>query len=91
MRFSTRPSSETGRARTLEEQAALPIVNQLEMGQPSMDAAVAGIAALAECRHAFQQVFGRAPNGSNPMRAIASDNGPVKDRPDCQIAFEVLP
>jgi cytochrome c peroxidase len=30
-----------GRVNTLEEQAALPIVNPLEMGQPGMDAAVA--------------------------------------------------
>ena len=33
-----------GRAKTLEEQAALPIVNPVEMGQPNLDAAVAAIA-----------------------------------------------
>src|SRR5207237_9947411 len=32
-----------GRVKTLEEQAALPIVNSVEMGQPSLDAAVAQI------------------------------------------------
>src|SRR5262249_53681764 len=37
-----------GRAKTLEEQAALPIVNPIERGQPSMDAARTRIAAVAE-------------------------------------------
>jgi cytochrome c peroxidase len=61
-----------GRAQTLEEQAALPIVNPLEMGQPGMDAAVAAIAGIEEYRQAFQHVFGRAPNGTDLVRAIAS-------------------
>jgi len=61
-----------GRAKTLEEQAALPIVNPLEMGQPSMDAAVAGIAAIEEYQQAFHQVFGHTPNGADLVRAIAS-------------------
>jgi cytochrome c peroxidase len=61
-----------GRAQTLEDQAALPITNPIEMGQPSLDAAVAGIAAIEEYRQAFQQVFGRAPNGADLVRAIAS-------------------
>jgi cytochrome c peroxidase len=42
-----------GRANTLEEQAALPIANPSEMGQPSLDAAVAHIAALPEYRRRF--------------------------------------
>ncbi len=33
-----------GRVRTLEEQAAQPIVNPSEMGQPNLDAAIASIA-----------------------------------------------
>src|SRR5258708_37424437 len=37
-----------GRVKTLEEQAALPIVNSVVMGQPSLDAAVARIAAVGE-------------------------------------------
>ena len=61
-----------GRVKTLEEQAALPIVNPVEMGQPSMDAAVTAIAAIAEYRGAFQKVFGRPPNGPDLERAIAS-------------------
>jgi cytochrome c peroxidase len=61
-----------GRAKTLEEQAALPIVNSMEMGQPSLDAAVARIAAIGEYQRAFRRVFGRPPNGPDLVRAIAS-------------------
>jgi len=61
-----------GRVQTLEEQAALPIVNAVEMGQPSMDAAVTRIAAIAEYQRAFRGVFGRPPNGADLTRAIAS-------------------
>jgi cytochrome c peroxidase len=61
-----------GRAKTLEEQAALPIVNSDEMGQPSLDAAVAQIAAIGEYQQAFKRVFGRPPNGPDLLRAIAS-------------------
>ena len=42
------------------------------MGQPSLDAAVARIAALPEYEQAFRHVFGRAPNGTDLVRAIAS-------------------
>jgi len=61
-----------GRAKTLEEQAALPIVNSMEMGQPSLDAAVARIAAIGEYQRAFRRVFGGPPNGPDLLRAIAS-------------------
>src|SRR2546427_1088582 len=61
-----------GRVKTLEEQAALPIVNPVEMGQPSLDAAVARIAAIGEYQQAFRRVFGRPPNGPDLLRAIAS-------------------
>jgi cytochrome c peroxidase len=61
-----------GRAKTLEDQAALPIVNFVEMGQPSLEAAVARIGAIGEYQQAFPQVFGRPPNGSDLVRAIAS-------------------
>jgi cytochrome c peroxidase len=61
-----------GRVKTLEEQAELPIVNPLEMGQPSLKAAVAGIAAIEEYRQAFRRVFGRPPNGPDLLRALAS-------------------
>jgi len=61
-----------GRAKTLEEQAALPIANPSEMGQPSLDAAVAQIAALPEYQLAFRSVFGHPPSGPDLVRAIAS-------------------
>ena len=61
-----------GRAKTLEDQAAFPIINPSEMGQPSLDAAVARIASIAEYQDAFKRVFGRAPNGTDLVRAIAS-------------------
>jgi cytochrome c peroxidase len=61
-----------GRAKTLEEQAALPITNPSEMGQPSLEAAVAKIAALPEYEQAFRRVFGRPINGTDVVRAIAS-------------------
>src|SRR5262245_34873611 len=37
-----------GRAKTLEDQAASPIINSVEMGQPSLDAAVATLAGIEE-------------------------------------------
>ncbi len=61
-----------GRAKTLEDQAGFPITNPIEMGQPSMDAAVAKIATIPEYRQAFQQVFGEAPNALNLSRSLAS-------------------
>jgi cytochrome c peroxidase len=61
-----------GRVKTLEEQAALPIVNPVEMGQPSLDAAVARIATIGEYQRAFRRVFGRPPNGPDLVRALAS-------------------
>jgi cytochrome c peroxidase len=61
-----------GRVNTLEEQAANPIVNAFEMGHPNLNAAVAQIASVEEYQQAFQRVFGRAPNGSDLLRAIAS-------------------
>ena len=61
-----------GRVKTLEEQAALPIVNPSEMGQPSVDAAVAKIAAVQEYEKAFHTVFGRPANPTDLERAIAS-------------------
>ncbi len=61
-----------GRAQTLEAQAALPIVNAVEMGQPSIDAAVTAIAAITEYQDAFRKVFARPPSGPDLLRAIAS-------------------
>ena len=61
-----------GRAKSLEEQAALPITNPSEMGQPNLEAAVARIAELPHYEEAFRRVFGRPVNGTDVVRAIAS-------------------
>ena len=61
-----------GRAKTLEDQAALPIVNSIEMGQPNLNAAVARIAGVGEYQQAFSRVFGRPASGPDLLRAIAS-------------------
>jgi cytochrome c peroxidase len=61
-----------GRVETLEQQAALPIVNPVAMGQPTLTAATAAISGDASYRQAFQAVFGRPPNGQDLVRAIAS-------------------
>jgi cytochrome c peroxidase len=64
-----------GRVITLEEQAALPIINPVEMGQPSIDAAVAGIAAIDEYQQAFRKVFGSPPNGLDLVGQSLPTNG----------------
>ena len=61
-----------GRAKTLEDQAALPIVNSIEMGQPNLNAAVARIAGVGEYQQAFSRIFGRPASGPDLLRAIAS-------------------
>ena len=61
-----------GRAVTLEQQAGLPIVNPVEMGQPNLDSAVARIAVIPEYRASFIRVFARQPNPTDLVRAIAS-------------------
>jgi cytochrome c peroxidase len=61
-----------GRASTLEAQAGFPITNPFEMGQPSVDAAVAAVAGDPAYRDAFQSVFHRAPNATDLLRALAS-------------------
>jgi cytochrome c peroxidase len=61
-----------GRAATLEQQAGLPIVNPVEMGQPNLDSAIARIARIPEYRAGFIRVFARPPNPTDLVRAIAS-------------------
>jgi cytochrome c peroxidase len=61
-----------GRAASLEQQAGLPIVNPVEMGQPTLESAVARIAAIPEYRATFIRVFARPPNGPDLVRAMAS-------------------
>jgi cytochrome c peroxidase len=61
-----------GRSKTLEDQAVLPIINPVEMGQPTLDAAVVGIAGIPDYKKDFQNVFGRPVNGADLGRALAS-------------------
>ncbi|MEJ0000827.1 MAG: cytochrome c peroxidase [Verrucomicrobiota bacterium] len=61
-----------GRAASLEQQAGFSITNSIEMGQPSMDAAVAAIAAIDDYPKRFLGVFGRPPNARDLARAIAA-------------------
>jgi cytochrome c peroxidase len=48
-----------------------PIVNPLEMGHPSMDAAVARITAIEEYQQTFREVFGQPPNGGANARGFS--------------------
>jgi len=61
-----------GRAATLEEQAALPITNPVEMGAASTGEAVAGIAADKDYQAQFRQAFGRNVNEEDMLRALAA-------------------
>ena len=61
-----------GRAASLEEQAKLPIINPIEMGQADGKAAVAAIANDAEYQKAFAAAYGRGINYDDIGRAIAA-------------------
>src|SRR5947199_3168630 len=61
-----------GRAPTLEEQAKLPILNPIEMGQKSPDDVVAKVRALPEYREAFPRVFGHEATYDDIAAAIAA-------------------
>ncbi len=61
-----------GRAATLEDQAKLPILNPIEMGQASQDAVVAKVQALADYTSAFKSAFGRAATYDDIATAIAA-------------------
>jgi cytochrome c peroxidase len=61
-----------GRAATLEDQAKLPIVNPIEMGQPNGSAAAAAIAGDADYQAAFRAAYGHAVNYDDIGRAIAA-------------------
>jgi cytochrome c peroxidase len=61
-----------GRAATLEEQAMMPILNPVEMGQKDPKEVVAKLAAIPEFVEAFQKVFGRPPNSADMGEALAA-------------------
>jgi cytochrome c peroxidase len=61
-----------GRAASLEEQAMMPILNPVEMGQKDAKDIVAKLAAIPEFVEAFQRVFGRPPNQEDMGKALAA-------------------
>ena len=61
-----------GRAASLEEQAKLPILNPVEMGQKDPKDVVAKLAAIPEFVEAFQKVFDRPPNWEDLGKAVAA-------------------
>ncbi len=61
-----------GRVHTLEQQAALPITNPIEMGSASIGDAVSRIAGDQEYQQQFMQAFGRGVNEQDLLRAIAT-------------------
>lgn len=62
-----------GRASSLEEQLTQPLVNPAEMGMPGYDSVVARVAAAAEYRRQFAEVFGaQGVTIGNIARAIAA-------------------
>jgi cytochrome c peroxidase len=61
-----------GRAAHLEDQAKLPILNPIEMGQKAPADVVAAVAKIPEYAAAFQRVFGRPVSYDDLARAIAA-------------------
>jgi cytochrome c peroxidase len=61
-----------GRAATLEDQAKLPILNPIEMGQPSPEAVVTKVRGLPGYSDEFQRVFGRQVSYDDLAAAIAA-------------------
>src|SRR5438105_6570096 len=61
-----------GRAPSLEEQAKLPILNPIEMGQKSPDDVVAKVRKIPEYAQAFQKLAGREPTYDDVASAIAA-------------------
>jgi len=61
-----------GRAASLEEQALMPILNPIEMGQKSPADVVAKLSAIPEFVDAFQKVFGHPVNWEDIGKAVAT-------------------
>ncbi|HLY37449.1 MAG TPA: cytochrome c peroxidase [Candidatus Binatia bacterium] len=61
-----------GRAPSLEEQAKLPILNPIEMGQKTPDDVVAKVRKVPEYAQAFQKLNGREPTYDDIASAIAA-------------------
>ncbi len=61
-----------GRAQMLEDQAKLPILNPVEMGQKSPTDVIAALSKIPEYTTAFQKIFGRPLNYDDLGRALAA-------------------
>jgi cytochrome c peroxidase len=61
-----------GRAASLEDQAKLPILNPVEMGQKAPEDVVAKLRGIPEYAAAFQRLYGRAVNYDDLAAAIAA-------------------
>ncbi len=61
-----------GRAGTLEEQAGLPIVNPIEMGQPNEAAALTGIVDDPQYQADFKAAYGGSINYQDLTKALAA-------------------
>lgn len=61
-----------GRAQTLEEQAAGPILNPAEMGMPDRDAVLARVREVPEYVALFELAYGHAPAFEDVVRALAA-------------------
>jgi cytochrome c peroxidase len=61
-----------GRVDSLEEQAALPLINPLEMGDQSHDEIIARLRQVPEYRERFQAVFGGPVTMKHLAQAIAA-------------------
>ncbi|MET0285877.1 MAG: cytochrome c peroxidase [Polyangiales bacterium] len=61
-----------GRASTLEDQAGLPIINPIEMGQPNEAAALAAIANDAAYQADFKAAYGGTVNYKDLTKALAA-------------------
>lgn len=61
-----------GRAASLEDQAKLPIVNPIEMGQPDGAAAVAAIARDPSYEEAFRKAYGKGIDFDDLARALGA-------------------
>jgi cytochrome c peroxidase len=59
-----------GRAKTLEDQAALPIVNSVEMGQPRSGRRGRPASQVGEYQQAFSRVFSRPASGRDLVRCV---------------------
>jgi cytochrome c peroxidase len=61
-----------GRVDTLEEQAILPLINPLEMGNPSPETVIARLRQVPEYRESFQAIFGTPVTIKGLAQAIAA-------------------